>query len=55
VLSPRSKPIKALLKETEGEEIPDSYFTLSKKLFFYERMENTIFLIIIVLMILKPF
>ncbi|MYL60152.1 DUF2269 family protein [Virgibacillus halodenitrificans] len=55
VLSPRSKPIKALLKETEGEEIPDSYFRLSKKLFFYERMENTIFLIIIVLMILKPF
>lgn len=55
VLSPRSKPIKALLKETEGEEIPDSYFTLSKKLFFYERIENTIFLIIIVLMILKPF
>ncbi|MYL60155.1 DUF2269 family protein [Virgibacillus halodenitrificans] len=55
VLSPRSKPIKALLKETEGEEIPDSYFTLSKKLFFYERMENTIFLIIIVLMVLKPF
>ncbi|MCG1027400.1 DUF2269 domain-containing protein [Virgibacillus halodenitrificans] len=55
VLSPRSKPIKALLKETEGEEIPDSYFTLSQKLFFYERMENTIFLIIIVLMILKPF
>ncbi|AIF42287.1 DUF2269 family protein [Virgibacillus sp. SK37] len=55
ILSPRSKPIKALLKETEGEEIPDSYFALSKKLFFYERMENTIFLIIIVLMILKPF
>ncbi|WP_164670872.1 DUF2269 family protein [Virgibacillus doumboii] len=55
VLSPRSKPIKALLKEQQGDEIPGEYFILSKKLFFYERIENVIFLIVIALMILKPF
>ncbi|WP_449354547.1 DUF2269 family protein [Virgibacillus natechei] len=55
VLSPRSKPIKALLKEHNGEEIPAEYYRLSKQLFFYERIENVIFLIVIALMILKPF
>ncbi|HLR60993.1 MAG TPA: DUF2269 family protein [Lentibacillus sp.] len=55
ILSPRSKPIKALLKEHQGEHIPDEYYVLSKKLFFYERVENIIFLIVIALMILKPF
>ena len=55
VLSPRSKPIKALLKTHTGNTIPGEYYTLSKKLFFYERIENVIFLIIIVLMVLKPF
>ncbi|MFD1038258.1 DUF2269 domain-containing protein [Virgibacillus byunsanensis] len=55
VLSPRSKPIKALLKEQQGNEIPAEYFMLSKKLFFFERIENMIFIIVIALMILKPF
>src|SRR5690625_1759461 len=55
ILSPLSKPIKALLKSTEGKEIPEIYYKMSKKLFFYERIENVIFLIIIVLMVLKPF
>lgn len=55
VLSPKSKPIKELLKTHKGEEIPAEYQKLSKELFFYERLENIIFLIIIVLMILKPF
>ncbi|GAB3046090.1 DUF2269 family protein [Virgibacillus ainsalahensis] len=55
ILSPRSKPIKALLKNYEGEEIPPEYYTLSKDLFFYERIENVIFLVVIALMILKPF
>jgi|SRR5690625_3427844 len=55
VLSPRSKPIKKLLNNHKGEKIPEEYYQLSKKLFFYERIENLIFLIIIVLMILKPF
>lgn len=55
ILSPRSKPIKALLKNHSGETIPQEYFALAKKLFFYERIENVIFITIIVLMILKPF
>lgn len=54
-LSPRSKPIKKMLAEHEGDDIPAYYDGLAKNLFFYERMENMIFLIIIVLMILKPF
>lgn len=54
-LSPRSRPIKAMLKEHKDDEIPAVYYTLSKELFFYERIENAIFLIVIALMILKPF
>lgn len=55
VLSPRSKPIRELLQNQEGEEIPEAYFKMAKSLFFYERMENVLFLIVIILMILKPF
>ena len=55
VLSPRSRPIKQLLKNHIGEEIPKQYYILSKKLFFYEHIENLIFLVIIVLMLTKPF
>lgn len=55
VLVSSSKPIKALLKEHKGEDIPAEYFTLSKRLFFYENLINTLFLIIIALMITKPF
>jgi len=54
VLSPRSKPIKALLKTHPGEEIPATYYKLARKLFFYERVENILFVIIIFLMVLKP-
>ncbi len=55
ILSPLSKPIKALLKTQKGEDIPKEYYKLTRKLFFYERMENVIFIIIIVLMVLRPF
>ena len=55
ILSPRSKPVKALLKNSSDDKIPDAYYVLAGKLFFYERIENMIFLIIIVLMVLKPF
>lgn len=55
VLSPRSKPVKALLESHKGEEIPTEYWRLSKILFQFENLENIIFLIIISLMILKPF
>ena len=55
MLSPRSKPVKALLKSHADYTIPGTYYVMASQLFFYERIENTIFLIIIVLMILKPF
>ncbi|MCB0507900.1 MAG: DUF2269 family protein [Chitinophagales bacterium] len=55
VLAPKSKPIKEFLKNYEGEDIPEEYYVLAKKLFFYERIENVIFIIIILLMILKPY
>jgi uncharacterized membrane protein len=54
VLSPLSKPIKKLLKEHQGDDIPVHYNELIRKLFFYERIENVLFIIIIVLMVLKP-
>ncbi|WP_407269932.1 DUF2269 family protein [Radiobacillus sp. PE A8.2] len=54
VLSPKSRPIKQLLAESQGEDIPETYTKLSKALFKVEYIENTIFLIIIGLMILKP-
>lgn len=54
-LSPRSKPIKALLNSYQEEEIPEEYFSLSKRLFRFEYLENFIFIVIITLMILKPF
>lgn len=55
VLSPRSKPVKSLLDSYKGEEIPAEYWRLSKILIRFEHLENFIFLIIITLMILKPF
>lgn len=55
VLSPRSRPVKALLESHHGEDIPEEYHRLSKTLFKYEYLENVIFIIIITLMILKPF
>lgn len=55
LLKPRSKPIKELLASHKGEDIPEEYDVLSKRLFNVEHIENFIFLIIIALMILKPF
>lgn len=55
VLKPKSVPIKKMLDEHTGEEIPSEYYDQAKELFFYERLTNIIFLIIIALMILKPF
>ncbi|GIN58388.1 DUF2269 family protein [Lederbergia ruris] len=55
VLKPLSVPVKEIVNQHQGEEIPEAYFRLSKKLGFYENIENLFFLIIIILMILKPF
>lgn len=56
VLAPRSKPIKNLLQSSyKSEKIPEEYVRLSKELFRYEYLENFLIIVIIVLMILKPF
>ncbi|WP_223589255.1 DUF2269 family protein [Neobacillus bataviensis] len=55
LLSPRSKPVKALLESHKGDEIPEEYWPLAKELFRYEYVANVIFIIIIILMIWKPF
>lgn len=55
VLTPRSAPIKKMLLEVNEGEIPAEYDALSKELFKYERVANIIFIVIISLMILKPF
>ncbi len=54
-LSPRSRPIKKLLETHQGEDIPTRYYKLAQELFLYERIENVIFIVIIMLMVLKPF
>lgn len=55
ILAKKSAPIKLLLKEHQGEGIPEAYNVLAIRLFFYERIELAILFIVIVLMILKPF
>lgn len=55
LLKPKSAPIKEILATHEGENVPEEYEELSKKLFSIENWLNLIFLIIIALMILKPF
>lgn len=55
LLASRLRPIKVMLKEHQGEDIPQAYYQLAKDLFFYERITNGILILIIVLMVLKPF
>ncbi|MCJ7840152.1 DUF2269 domain-containing protein [Lederbergia sp. NSJ-179] len=55
VLKPLSIPVKETVNHHQGEEIPKEYTRLSKRLGIYENVENFLFLIIIALMILKPF
>ncbi|HIS29430.1 MAG TPA: DUF2269 family protein [Candidatus Avamphibacillus intestinigallinarum] len=56
VLKRLSAPIKHFLsKPAEYEGIPQSYKQMANKLFFYERIEMIIFIMIIILMVWKPF
>ena len=55
LLKPRSTPIKKMLAAHQGETIPKEYEVYSKRLFRMENLINFIFLVIIALMILKPF
>lgn len=54
-LRPVTKPIKEILNTYQGNEIPNEYYPLAKRLFFVERITNTLIATIIILMILKPF
>ncbi|MFC4617702.1 DUF2269 family protein [Camelliibacillus cellulosilyticus] len=55
VLTPRTKRIRQLLTEAEGDRIPEAYERLAKEQRRYEWLLNTFFLVIIFLMITKPF
>src|SRR5690625_771663 len=55
LLKPISKPIQQILDEYEGDEIPQEYYKHANRLFMSEHILNIIFVIIIILMILKPF
>jgi len=55
ILKPVSHPIHQIIAEHKGEDIPNVYYRHAKKLFLYEHILNFIFIIIITLMILKPF
>lgn len=55
LLASRLRPIKVILEEHQGEDIPKAYDELAKDLFFYERITNGILILIIVLMVWKPF
>src|SRR5690625_4992797 len=55
VLKPLSVPIQKIIDEHQGEHIPDDYYKHANKLFVSEHILNGIFIIIIILMILKPF
>lgn len=55
ILKPISTPIKTLIANHQSDDIPKEYYDMSNRLFTYERILNMIFLIIIGLMIFKPF
>lgn len=55
ILRKEAKPINQFLKEYDGKEIPQQYYDMSRKLYVYEHITNVLFIIIIILMILKPF
>lgn len=54
-LAPITKPIKKMLADSHSEEIPPDYFSLSKRLYLLEHLTNALLLIIIILMVMKPF
>jgi len=54
LLAPLTRQIRPLIAGFEGTGIPDRYEPLAKKLYLYENIINGIFVVIIVLMLLKP-
>ncbi len=50
-----SRPVSEILSEAKGPEIPEEYNEAKKKLFLYEHLTNALFIVIIIVMIVKPF
>lgn len=55
LLKPLSVPIRVILNNHQGDEIPSAYNAYAKRLFMCENILNGIFIVIIFLMIVKPF
>lgn len=55
LLAPLTRKIRPLIAAYEGTDIPESYWQYARKLYLYENIINTIFIVIIVMMVLKPF
>ncbi len=55
LLKPLSAPIRVILDNQQGDEIPSEYNAYAKRLFTCENILNGIFVVIIFLMIMKPF
>ncbi|GGH73855.1 putative membrane protein [Pullulanibacillus pueri] len=55
ILAPRTKRMKYILTTCKSEEIPEEYKALAQQLLRFELLLNALFLIILALMILKPF
>ncbi|KAB8128306.1 DUF2269 family protein [Gracilibacillus oryzae] len=55
LLKKYSKPIKQMLKDQTLQEVPETYHSNVQKLLKVEYIENSLLIIVILLMILKPF
>ena len=55
VLAPKTKPMKMRITEYQGKDIPEDVQAQLKVMYRYESFLNLLFLIIIALMITKPF
>lgn len=50
-----ARPVSDILAEAKGPEIPEEYTQAKQKLFMYEHLTNALFIVIIIIMIIKPF
>lgn len=49
------KKVKVLLDEQTGEEIPKEYYALTNKAKSFINLQNSLYIIVLILMVLKPF
>ncbi len=55
ILTPKIKPIRKLLAEAEGDDIPAEYYKLHRVVLTFEWVLNGFFAGIVLLMLTKPF